>query len=597
MPAPRSLAFATCDIRRRTSGDGSIVVENRTPLPSPLPDVMDRLDHWAAQDGDAVLITEPTTTGRRSLRYGEAAALSAGLAARLTADSLHAGDTVCVVAGAGCDHALLKLACLRGGLVHAPLSPALLRSEPGRAKLASMLAICRPSLIVTGPGEPPDLPPLTGPLAARTTSLDRLLAGTQPSDAAPDHRPGAGSGRGCGRDPDETAAIYFTSGSTGNARGVIVTRRMIGAVHGAGAAHWPLLARRRPVMVDWLPWHHVFGGLDNFFKMVWNGGACHVTAAPGVETIGDTVRLAAAVAPTLHVDVPLGLRLLLDRLESDDESRDAFFERLELIFFAGAGLDPETWARLKQMTGQFADRASPAPRLASGYGCTEAGSTVCLGHEEPNRPDEIGVPLPGHALRLVDVDGRTEVRVRGPTVSPGYVGPAGPRPMPLDDEGFLRTGDAVAPVIPHRPERGLRFDGRLAEDFKLSSGTWVRVDGLRRALISACAPYIADVAIAGDARDSLRALLFPSPKGVRIGERPLAEFCARALARHNAEQRGSSSVIVRAMVMPEPPDPGAGELNDKGHLVQRRCLANRRDDVERLYAEHADSPIVVARRT
>ena len=597
MPAPRSFAFATCDIHHHAPGDGSIVVENRTPLPSPLPDVMDRLDHWAARDGGAVLITEPAATGRRSLPYREAAALSADLATRLATAHVRAGDVVCVVAGAGCDHALLKLACLRGGLVHAPLSPALLRSEPGRARLASMLEILRPSLIVTGMDEPPDLRTVTRSLGARTTSLGGLVSDAPPVEPAVGRISESGSARAHGREPDETAAIYFTSGSTGNAKGVIVTRRMISAVHGAGAAHWPFLTRRRPVMMDWLPWHHVFGGLDNFFKMVWNGGAYHVSAAPAPETIADTVRLAGCVAPTLHVDVPLGLRLLLDRLESDVQSREAFFERLELIFFAGAGLDSQTWARLKRMTGRFADRAPAPPRLASGYGCTEAGSTICLAHEEPSRPDEIGIPLPGHALRLVDVEGRTEARVRGPTVSPGYLGPTGRSPMPLDDEGFLRTGDAVASVLPNRPEHGLRFDGRLAEDFKLSSGTWVRVDGLRRTILGACSPYIADVAIAGDARDSLRALLFPSLEGVRIGERSLAQICELALTRHNAEQPGTSTTIVRAMVMAGPPNPGAGELNDKGHLVQRRCLANRREDVEHLFTVHADSRIVVPGRT
>ena len=459
-----------------------------------------------------------------------------------------------------------------------------------------MLGILRPSLIVTGTDDPPDLRTVARSLGARTTPLSRLVRDAPPVESAAGRISEVGCARDHGRAPDETAAVYFTSGSTGNPRGVIVTRRMISAVHGAGATHWPFLTRRRPVMMDWLPWHHVFGGLDNFFKMVWNGGAYHVVAAPAPETIADTVLLAGRVAPTLHVDVPLGLRLLLDRLESDVESREAFFERLDLVFFAGAGLDSETWARLTRMIGRFADRAPAVPRLASGYGCTEAGSTVCLAHEEPSRPDEIGIPLPGHALRLVDVDGRIEARVRGPTVSPGYLGPTGRSPMPLDAEGFLCTGDAVASVLANRPEHGLRFDGRLAEDFKLSSGTWIRVDGLRRTILGACSPYIADVAIAGEARDSLRALLFPSHEGVRIGGRRLARVCELALMRHNAEQPGSSTAIVRAMVMAGPPNPGAGELNDKGHLVQRRCLANRRDDVEHLFTVHADSRIVVPGR-
>ena len=593
MLSPPFRSLSTCSIDCRALDDGSILMENRTPLTAPLPDVVDRLDHWARQDADAVLVSEPSDNGRRTLRYGAAALRSSTLATRLTDAGLQCGDVVCVVAVAGCDHALVKLACLRAGLVHAPISPRLLHSDAGRARLASMLAVCRPALILIDDPNPSGIHAQARPFGAATMHLSKLAADACAAATAAGHRAHAGAGR----DLDETAAIYFTSGSTGEAKGVIVTRRMISAVHCAGATHWPLLARRRPVMMDWLPWHHVFGGLDNFFKMVWNGGACHIRAVPGLGTFEDTVKLAAAVNPTFHVDVPLGLGLLLDRLERDASFRAAFFARLELVFFAGAGLDEKTWKRLKRITRRFADDIQPSLRIASGYGCTEAGSTICLAHREPDRPDEIGVPLPGHALRLVDVEGRTEIRVRGPSVSPGYLGISGRIPMPLDDEGFLRTGDTVAASTPHHPEYGLRFDGRLAEDFKLSSGTWVKVDRLRRALVAACAPHIADVAIAGEARDSLRALLFPSREAARLGGKRLAELCEQALARHNARQPASSTAIPRAMIMPEPPDPAAGEMNDKGHLVQRRCLSNRRGEVERLYSEPVDSPIVVAHWT
>jgi feruloyl-CoA synthase len=290
-----------------------------------------------------------------------------------------------------------------------------------------------------------------------------------------------------------------------------------------------------------------------------------------------------AFPPSLHINVPFGLGLLVDRLAADAETRAAFFSRLEVIFFAGAAIDAELWSRLHAAVAAGPHGPGGAPSVLSGYGATEAGSTICVAHEEPGRPGEVGVPLPGHELKMAPVDGALECRFRGPNVSPGYLTKDGPAPMPLDEDGFLCTGDLVAALHEGRPELGLRFDGRIAEDFKLTTGTRVKVGSLRHALLEACAPHLADVAIAGEGRASLGAILFPRSGAAETAD-ALREALATALAAHNQRHPGLSTAIARAVLADRPADADAGEINDKGHLVQRRTLKNRAAQVDALFA-------------
>jgi feruloyl-CoA synthase len=348
------------------------------------------------------------------------------------------------------------------------------------------------------------------------------------------------------------------------------------------------------VLLDWLPWHHVFGGLDNFYKMIWTGGEYHVDLPPDPARLDAMAARLRAVRPTLHINVPFGIALLLDRFDTDSATRDAFFSQLELIMFAGAGMDAPTWARLRHAVAT----APKPPTLVSGYGMTEAASTVCLGLEPARKTGEIGFPLPGHTLRLTPIEnaeGSWEIRVRGPNVAPHYVTDEGIAPLPLDSEGFLKTGDLAAAIHGTAPERGIAFDGRLAEDFKLATGTRVKTGALRHALLDACAPDLTDVAIAGEGRSHLAAILFPRLDSAAPDEMPaLTARLEKALTRHNAMFNGSSTAIRRAILAPHPPDRSAGEINDKGHLVQRRALANRQALVARLYADNPQECIIVS---
>lgn len=586
MDAQRLLAVP--DIERTDRADGSILLRNRDALPDPLPDILDRFDFWVAKDGGATMVSDDDGANIASRRVLDRRSDAAAARLKDLVPGAASAITIAAIAGASVDHAVLKLACHKAGLVHAALAPALLGSEFGRNRLADLLAIAKPALILAdrpSNGFADALAPIANAPIASTPIYDigDLTAGNGTTPfVRPRHAPG------------DAAALYFTSGSTGAPKGVTITRGMIASNQAAYTVHWPFLTRRPPVLLDWLPWHHVFGGLDNFYKMIWTGGEYHVDLAPDPTRIDAMAARLRAVRPTLHINVPFGIALLLDRLDSDPETRDAFFSRLELIMFAGAGMDAPTWARLRRAV----ESVPTPPTLVSGYGMTEAASTICLGLEPARKTGEIGFPLPGHTLRLTpieDTEGSWEIRVRGPNVAPHYVTDKGIAPLPLDGEGFLKTGDLAAAIHNTAPERGIAFDGRLAEDFKLATGTRVKTGALRHALLEACAPDLADVAIAGEGRSHLAAILFPRLDSTAPDE--MAALTARlekALRRHNAMFAGSSTAIRRAILAPRPPERSAGEINDKGHLVQRRALANRQPLVARLYADNPHECIIVS---
>lgn len=579
MPAaPRSDdRLAPNQIEREDRPDGSVLLHNRAVLPSLLPDILARFDHWVELDRDATFISERNSGDILTTSYGEIDRHSDALADELVKRGLAPGATVAVIAGSGALHASLKLACLKANLVHVPLSPLLLTSDHGRKRLAGLLNAAAPRVTVASPQE------INAELTALCGSIIEPNALKEVPET-PFSRAVA--------DPDDRAAIYFTSGSTGVPKGVSITRRMIASCQCAYGIHWPFLAARRPVLIDWLPWHHVFGGLDNFHKMIWFGGAYHVETSPEPDNMTAFAARIRAVRPTIHINVPYGIDLLLDHLADDAVTRAALFERLDLIFFAGAGMGTQTWQRLCDAVAVGPHGPGGPPLVLSGYGATETGSTMCLGHEPAGRTDEIGLPLPGHVLRLVPVDGALEVRFQGPNVSPGYVVSSGLESLSLDEDGFLRTGDLARALHDDAPERGLCFDGRLAEDFKLTTGSRVKVGALRHALLAACAPDLQDVAIAGAGQARISAILFPTEAAMAEHDGDLQAQMARALKAHNAAMPGSSTSVFRAAIAEGPPDRSAGEINDKGHLVQKTCLRNRAELVERLYGDSPDPGII-----
>jgi feruloyl-CoA synthase len=357
------------------------------------------------------------------------------------------------------------------------------------------------------------------------------------------------------------------------------------------AAVWPFLEDAPPVTLDWLPWSHTFGGNHNFFMILRSGGTLYID--DGRPTPGLAPRTAEnlrMVAPTIYFNVPRGFELLLPHLETNDAVRRAFFARLDVCFYAAAALPASIWQRLENA----AAREGRNVFFTTAWGSTETAPLSTSAHFPTRTPAVIGVPAPGVELKLAPVDGKLEIRVRGPNVTPGaWRGGGEVVPVRLDDEGFLATGDAVSVADPERPEAGLVFDGRIGENFKLTTGTWVSTGRVRVAVVSALSPYVQDAVVAGHDRDALGVLLFCPPPADAAGRRALRAEIEDALGAYNAVHPSSSQCIRRALLVFDPPSLDAGETTDKGYINQRRVLERRSPLVERLYASNPDAEVLV----
>ncbi len=401
--------------------------------------------------------------------------------------------------------------------------------------------------------------------------------------------------------PDTVAKILFTSGSTGAPKGVINTQRMLCSNQQAIAQGWPFLEERPPVIVDWLPWSHTFGGNHNFNLVLRNGGTLYIDRGkPAPGAIETTLRNLREVPSTLHFNVPRGYDLLLPHLENDAELREVFFRDLDALFYAAAALPPHLWTRLEEVSAAATGRRVT---MLAAWGSTETAPCATQVHFRIERAGNIGLPLPGTEIKLAPAGDRHELRVRGPNVTPGYWRQEDGGGAAFDEEGFLAMGDAGRLEDPENPERGLVFDGRLAENFKLTSGTWVHVGDLRTAVIAAGAPVVQDAVVTGHGRETVGLLIFPNaaacralcggrPEAGALAEAPLAELVrhpavrqalAAGLAAHNAANPASSRRIGRALLLAEPPSIDAGEITDKGYINQRAVLERRAALVERLY--------------
>jgi len=382
--------------------------------------------------------------------------------------------------------------------------------------------------------------------------------------------------------PDMHAKYLLTSGSTGHPKVVINTHRMLCANQQMIAQAWRFLAHEKPVVVDWLPWSHTFGGNHNLNMVLAHGGTLVVDEgrpAPGL--IDKSVRNLCEVQPTLHFNVPRGLDMLLPHLQADDTKARAFFERLRGVFYAGAALPQATWDRLQAL----AQRVRGQPLwLTTSWGSTETSPAITSAHWKLERAGVIGLPLPGQELKLVPNGEKLELRVRGVNVFPGYRDAPELTARAFDAEGYYCIGDAGYLADEAQPERGVVFNGRVAEDFKLTTGTWVSVGTLRVRVVSALAPYAQDVVITGHDRDEVGALVFPSAQGAALPAGEMAERVAAALKALKAEGGGSSQVPARALVLAEAPSADAGEITDKGYVNQAAVLKRRAADVQALYA-------------
>ena len=611
--------FATPRVTRTVRPDGSTLLASPEPLGEPARCVGDWLEHWAATAPARPFLAERGRDGTwTTVDYGGAAARVRAIGSWLLEAGLGADRPLAVLSDNGIDHALLALGAMHVGVPVAPISVAYSLASADHAKLRAIVSALTPGAIHVSSASlfAPALKAIAplhdaivvaGDADGAPADVGRVVPFAELArrvDAARVERAFASVG------PDTVAKVLFTSGSTGSPKGVINTQRMLCSNQQAKAQVWPFLERTPPVIVDWLPWSHTFGANHNFNLVLRNGGTLYVDAgkaAPG--PFDRTLANLREVSPTIYFNVPRGYDLLVAALRAEPALRRTFFARLQAIFYAAAALPQHLWNALNELA--VAEVGRPIPLVAA-WGSTETAPLATDCHFQAARAGTIGVPVPGTELKLVPAGDKLEIRVRGPNVMPGYWRAPEVTRAAFDDEGFYRIGDAVRFVDPERPEHGLLFDGRIAEDFKLSSGTWVDVGGLRLKAIEALAPVAQDVVVSGHDRDGIGLLVVPNLPACRalagappdaapqavLAAAPVLDAVAAGLRRLHAGCGGATSMHAgRARLLVEPLSSDAGEITDKGYVNQRAVLARRAADVERLHGDMIDELTVALRRS
>jgi feruloyl-CoA synthase len=589
-PAPtgdRDPRYRAHSARAELRPDGTMILTSTLP-PGPVARrTTDWLDHWAATTPAALFLAERSGEGWREVSYAEARDRVRQIASGLLDRGMGPEMPVLVISGNGVDHALLALACQYVGVPVVPVAEQYALIPAAHGVLETVTALIRPRMVfaddATRYGAALALPCLAGvdKLAARnlTPGVTDLatLRGEVGVDAA-----NAAVG------PDTVAKILLTSGSTSAPKGVLTTHRMMCTNQMQLQQVLPFLTQRPPRLVDWLPWNHVFGGSHNFNLVLANGGALYIDDGKPVPGLAArSLENNRLVQGTIAFNVPLGFAMLRDAMRSDTGLRNRYFGDLDMLFYAGASLPQDVWADLEEMC--LAVRGS-LPLFNSSWGLTETAPAAVLQYEPTPMSGIVGVPLPGLTVKLVPTDegGRYEVRVKGDTITPGYLDAPARTAEAMDDEGCFITGDAMRFVDPGDLSKGMRFDGRISEDFKLTTGIWVRAANLRLDLLVALKGLAADVVVTGAGRDQIGLLIVPTP-ALREGAEedggalvsPLADRIAAALPTGG----GSAQTVRRALILSEPPSVGEGEMTAKGNLNFRRLLARREGLVVRLYED------------
>ncbi len=626
------LELAPAEVEVEPLAGGGMILRSPRPLEPYERHLGEMLHRWARECPQRTFLAERKGTRRgpeggsgwREMSYAEVHARSAAIGQSLVDRGLGQDRPLMILSGNSVDHALMTLGALSAGVPVAPVSPAysLISSDYGKLRHVfdtvrpAMLFVERPEMFLRalssldisdassrGSGVPP------------ASSAELVISGTQP-DGCPRATPLAeltSTTPGAGLEaaeamigPDTIAKILFTSGSTGTPKGVINTHRMLCSNQQMLAQCWPFLRQPPPVLVDWLPWNHTFGANHNFNLVMKHGGTLYIDGGkPAPGAIDQTARNLREISPTIYFNVPAGFAQLVPCLERDPRLRASFFRRLRLIFYAGAALPQDLWQRLEALS---LDTLGRKVAMVSGWGSTETAPMATAVHFEIDQAAVIGLPAPGVEIKLVPAGSKLELRVKGPNVTPGYLRDDQLTRAAFDHDGYYRIGDAGALADPADPAKGLVFDGRVAENFKLTSGTWVHAGALRVKVLAAAAPALQDAVVTGHDQGylGLLAWLNVAACGELCGDPEVAgkpedlvrdagvvDHVRLALARHNAANSGSSRRIERVLLMAEAPSIDAGEITDKGYVNQLATLERRGHLVERLYRPEPPGDVIV----
>ena len=601
--------------------DGSWLLrstEALTPFPALLTDA---LVHYAAIRPHQVFVARrtpgPQPAGERpwqSITYAQmlerVRRVGQALALRMAEGELSAERPIAILSGNDLQHLTLALAACWVGVPYAPISPAYSTVAQDLARLRHILQTLTPGMVFASAWQP-YARAITATVPAAVELVLTDMAGLPAGRAATrfasllEPAPGAALELAHGKvGPETVAKFLFTSGSTKNPKGVATTHRMWCANLQQIRQCFAFLADEPPVLVDWLPWNHVFGGNHNVGIALYNGGTLYIDdGRPTPAGMAETIANLREISPTVYFNVPKGFEELAAAMEGDDTLRETLLNRVNAFMFAGAGLSQAVWDQLDRLAERTVGERIP---IFTGLGMTETAPSCTFALGTDVRAGDIGLPAPGVEVKVTAVEGKLEIRFRGPNVMSEYWRAIEETVAVFDNEGFYCTGDAVRFRDPTDPTRGLVFDGRIAEDFKLATGTFVSVGPLRTRAILAGHPLVLEVVVAGLNRDEVGLLVFPRMHDVRLLAGAVADEPAEAVLAHTDVRAffhqwlrglhdagtGSSNRPTRALLLAEPPSMDRGELTDKGSINQRAVLSHRAADIERLYADVPDVAVI-----
>ena len=604
-PKFRPLKFGVTRVSLRDGVVGTHYLRAEQDLQA-FPDrLTDRLQHWARTRPSHTFMARRSRNADGSLgdwkhvSYAQAWQTGRSIAQGLIDRGLNAERPVAILSENSLEHALLALGCLIAGVPFTPISPPYSLISQDYDKLRHVLRTVTPGLVFAQDARYAKAMAATvdediaivmaeGRMEGRQNTSFAELAATPVTDAVDQAMADTG--------PDTIAKFLFTSGSTKLPKAVINTHRMWCANQQQMAQSMPVLAEQELVLVDWLPWNHTFGGNHNFGMVIFHGGTMYIDdGKPTPALMHETLRNLREVAPTVYFNVPTGFEAIANAMKTDDQLRKTLLSRVQMFFYAGAALAQPIWDSLyESQEREIGERIV----MGTGLGMTESGPFGIFVTNPHVRAGDLGVPTPGLELKLVDMGGKTEVRYRGPNITPGYWRAPQETAEAFDEEGFFRTGDAVKWIDVTDVHLGLKFDGRIAEDFKLATGTFVSVGPLRARIVAAGAPYIQDVVLTGINLKEVGAMVFPSPRVRELAglpeTAPLADVLAsepvlahfqKVVNELAASSTGSANRVARLCLLSEPPTIDKGEITDKGSINQRSVLTHRADTVAALHEE------------